>query len=64
MSHDSWYRCLGIKMLISPTYMLLLARIRHEAALHSQIKEELPKDGKQDALQTVRDNTCLETTAK
>lgn len=55
---------MGIKMLISPTYIVSLATLRYESILYSQIKEELPKDGEQDALQTVRDDTCLETTAK
>lgn len=39
---------------------MLLLRI----VLYSQIKEELPEDGEQYALQTVRDDTCLEAAAK
>lgn len=55
---------MGITTLISPTYTHPLAMLRYKTALYSQVKEELPKDGEQDALQTVRDDTCLEATAK
>lgn len=51
-------------MLFSPTYISSLAMLLLRIALYSQIKEELPEDGEQDALQTVRDDTCLEAAAK
>lgn len=53
-----------IKMLFSPTYIVSLAKIGFVAALYSQIKEEFPQDGEQDSLQTIRDDTCLEASAK
>jgi hypothetical protein len=51
-------------MWFSPTCMLLLAKFRFEDIVYSQIKEELPKDGEQDTLQTVRNDTGLETATK
>lgn len=55
---------MGIKMLISPTYIFLLATLTYETAVYPQIKEELPEDREQDALQPIRDDTCLEAPAK
>lgn len=42
----------------------MLALLRKKIILYLQVKEELPKNREQDALQTVRDDTCLEAAAK
>lgn len=55
---------MDIKMLFSPTYVFSLATLKFEIALYSQIKEELPEDGEHNALQTVRNDTCLKASAK